>query len=173
MINGAILLVPLFLVRYGLLAVLSREALARAAHFPPVEGRERIAYWAYQGATVAMVVCLFFLKIRTDAPWFYFGLAVYGLGVLLLVLGAVDFARPAVDGLRTRGLYRLSRNPMYVAYFVYFLGCVVLTRSYMLLAMLLVFQVSAHWIILAEERWCRQAFGERYDAYRRSVRRYF
>ena len=42
--NGLWLLVPFLLVRFGLLAVLSREAVARAAHFAPMEGGERIAY---------------------------------------------------------------------------------------------------------------------------------
>ena len=41
-----------------------------------------------------------------------------------------------------------------------------------LLALVLVFQGSAHWIILAEERWCQETFGEAYRQYRGRVRRY-
>jgi protein-S-isoprenylcysteine O-methyltransferase Ste14 len=59
-----------------------------------------------------------------------------------------------------------------VAYFVYFLGCVLLTRSLLLFAILLVFQISAHWIILSEERWCMEKFGEDYIRYMRGTRRY-
>lgn len=172
MITAAILLIPLFCIRYVLPAVLSKDALRRAAHFPPMAGFERIAYWVYQIATATLIVYVFFLKIRLTTPWFYMGLAVYISGVLLLVVSCIHFARPMESGLNTEGVYRFSRNPMYVAYFLYFLGCCMLTGSYVLLAVLLVFQLSAHWIILAEERWCGEVFGEAYGQYKKDVRRY-
>ena len=55
---------------------------------------------------------------------------------------------------------------------MYFAGCVLLTRSRLLAALVLLFQLSEHWIILAEERWCREQFGAPYEAYRKRVRRY-
>lgn len=100
------------------------------------------------------------------------GAAAYGIGLVLLTLSVIHFAASEDGGLCRDGLYQLSRNPMYVAYFVFFLGCVLLTRSSLLLALLAVFQVSAHWIILAEERWCAQTFGEAYLRYKARVRRY-
>lgn len=166
------MLVPLFLIRYGLLAMLNKAALKRAAHIPSMSGKERIAYWGYQLATVAVIVGMFFQKISIDTPWFYPGLMIYALGVLLLVMATANFAKPAASGLHTKGLYRFSRNPMYVAYFAYFLGASMLTSSAVMLAILLIFQISAHWIIIAEERWCQQEFGNAYTQYRQKVRRY-
>ena len=84
----------------------------------------------------------------------------------------MSFGRPSPGPFREGGLYRFSRNPMYVSYFVYFAGCVLLTRSRLLAALVLLFQLSEHWIILAEERWCREQFGAPYEAYRKRVRRY-
>ena len=72
-----------------------------------------------------------------------------------------SFAKPAKNGINLKGLYRISRNPMYVSYFIYFLGCVLLTQSLLLLAILVAFQISTHWIILSEERWCIKKFGEK------------
>ena len=46
------------------------------------------------------------------------------------------------------------------------------TQSLPLLAALLVFQLTAHTVIRAEERWCRQTFGAAYERYCGSVRRY-
>lgn len=74
--------------------------------------------------------------------------------------------------MRHKGVYRISRNPMYVSYFFVFLGCVLLTQSLPLLAALLVFQLTAHTVIRAEERWCLQTFGAAYERYCKSVRRY-
>jgi protein-S-isoprenylcysteine O-methyltransferase Ste14 len=170
--NGSLLLIPLLLIRYGVLSLLNKEALKRAAFFPPMLGRERTAYWIYQISTLLILACLCFLRVIMDSFWFYVALTVYGIGVSLLLVSTVHFARPAKNGINLTGLYRICRNPMYVAYFVYFLGCVLLTRSLILLALLLVFQISAHWIILAEERWCLETFGEAYAEYRSRVRRY-
>lgn len=170
--RGFILLVPLFLIRYGLLRLRNREALKRAAFFPPMIGNERIAFWVYQLSTVSIVIALCFLRIKTGSPWFFAGLAVYGAGATLFAIATVSFAAPSQGGVNRNGLYRLSRNPMYVSYFVYFLGCVLLTQSVMLLVALLIFQASSHWIIRSEERWCQQVFAQEYAAYAKRVRRY-
>lgn len=170
--SSAYLLLPLLIIRYPFLALLHKKALARAAFFPAREGIETLMYWVYQASTLLMVVYLFFLKIQTSRLWLAVGLPVYGLGVLLLVLSALGFSRAREDGFSQTGLYRFSRNPMYVAYFVYFLGCALLSRSLLFFVLLCVFQLSCHWIILSEERWCRQRYGEAYLLYCQKVRRY-
>lgn len=164
-------LLPFFLVRFGLMALLDREALSRAAHFPPLRGGERAAYWAYQLSTAALILGLCFAKVRRS-PLLPAGIVCYGAGLLLLAVSVAGFCAPAENGLRQGGLYRFSRNPMYAAYFVFFAGCCLLTASWPLAAALGCFQISARWIILAEERWCLENFGEAYRQYASRVRRY-
>lgn len=170
--NAVLAVIPLMLIRFGLLSILDKEALKRAAFFAPMIGKEKAAYYIYQISNILIFVYLCFLKFTIDSYWFYIGLVIYGLGVLLCVVSISNFAKPAENGINVKGLYRVSRNPMYVAYFIYFLGCVLLTQSLILLAILLVFQISAHWIILSEERWCVKKFGEAYINYMNKVRRY-
>ena len=170
--NAFLLVIPLILIRFVLLSILDKEALKRAAFFAPLIGKEKVAYWFYQISNVLIFIYLCFLKITTDSYWLYAGLVIYGLGILLCIFSVSNFAKPAENGINLKGIYRVSRNPMYVAYFIYFLGCVLLTQSFILLAILLVFQISAHWIILSEERWCVKKFGEEYINYMNKVRRY-
>lgn len=170
--NAFIIVIPLILIRFGLLSLLDKEALKRAAFFAPLIGKEKVAYWFYQISNILIIVYLCFLKITTDPNWLYLGLVIYGVGILLCIITVFNFAKPEKNGINLKGLYRVSRNPMYVAYFVYFLGCVLLTHSLILLAILLVFQISTHWIILSEERWCMKKFGESYIDYMSNVRRY-
>lgn len=170
--NAFLTLIPIILIRYGLLGILNKEALKRAAFFTPLIGREKVAFWFYQIANFLIFLYLFFLKIRIDSVWFYVGLIIYSLGIILCIVSVSNFAKPKENGINLKGLYRVSRNPMYVAYFIYFLGCVLLTHSIILLAFLIVFQISAHWIILSEERWCVKEFGEEYIKYMNKVRRY-
>jgi protein-S-isoprenylcysteine O-methyltransferase Ste14 len=137
-----------------------------------MSGKEKPAYLIYQIATVFIFFYPFFLRVGTDSLLFYIGLAVYSLGILVFTASVFNFAKPDKNGINQKGLYRISRNPMYIGYFIYFLGCVLLTSSIVLLAALIVFQISAHWIILSEERWCINEFGESYVNYMKKVRRY-
>ena len=167
------LLLPFFLVRFGLLSLLNKEAVQRAAHFAPLLEREKGAYWLYQLSNTVLLIAPFFLRVKSIPRWLFFtGAGVYLAGLILLAASVASFAAPTESGVSVVGLYRFSRNPMYVAYFVFFLGCVLLTRSPVLLAALLVFQAAAHWIILSEERWCLQKFGGEYRRYMDRVGRY-
>lgn len=170
---GILLLLPFLLVRFGLAALLGKGTSRRAAHFPPLAGKEKAAYWVYELSYTAMVVRLCFLPVSGESSWLLGAGAFFsGGGLLLCALSLRDFAMPTPEGLNCSGLYRFSRNPMYVSYFFYFAGCALLTRSWSLFALLAVFQAASHPLILAEERWCREKFGAAYDQYQKRVRRY-
>lgn len=164
--------IPLLLIRYGLLACVNKEALKRAALFAPLIGREKAAFAVYQITTVLMLIYLFFLRIDAGARWFWAGIALYSLGLAFYAISSVYYAKPDINGMNVKGVFKVSRNPMYVAFFIIFLGCAVLTESWILLGLSIVFQVSSHWIILSEERWCLSQFGEAYAEYMGRVRRY-
>lgn len=170
--NAFILFIPIILVRYGLLGIINKAALRRAAFFAPVFNGEKAAKWIYQITNIAMILYLPFTTVKTGSNWFWAGLAVYLLGFLLYSCSTVNYAMPKTNGLNKNGLYRLSRNPMYVAMFICLTGCAMLAQSWILAVMLLAFQISSHWIILSEERWCIHVFGEEYICYMNTVRRY-
>ncbi len=170
--NAFLTIIPLILIRFGLLSLLDKGALKRASYFAPLIEKEKVAYFFYQFSNSMIFVYLCFLKIKTDQYWFYAGVLIYGLGVLLCFISVLNFAKPNENGVNLKGLYRISRNPMYVAYFIYFLGCVLLTQSLLLLVIVMIFQISGHWIIRSEERWCVQKFGQEYMNYMNKVRRY-
>ena len=158
------LLIPFLLIRFPLLSHFSKNALSRAAYFAPVQGKEKIAYMIYQLSNLALFITPFLLEIKFDfSVYFYAGVAIYLLGLALCAISMRDFARPDANGMNTKGLYRYSRNPMYVAYFVCFLGIAFLTKSMIFILILVMFQTAAHWIILSEERWCLEKFGKSYQ----------
>ena len=171
--NAFLTVIPIILIRYGLLSAISKEGLKRAGFFAPLLGKEKVAFWIYQIMTALILLFLLQLKIRTDSVWFYIGLIIYILGIALYSVSIVNYANAKMNGININGLYRISRNPMYIAYFIYFLGCVLLTHSWILFGLLIIFQISSHWIILSEERWCIKKFGEEYIKYMNRVGRYF
>lgn len=171
-LTGIIIVLPILLVRFLLTSVLSREAVKRAAFFPPTQGLEKPAYLVNIGTTLLILVIPFFLRINIHGFMGTAGISLSLVALVLYGLSIVHFAGPDTSGINRSGLYAISRNPMYVAFFLYFLGACLMTRSWLLLAVMLIFQVSVHFMILAEERWCREQFGEPYTEYMKKVRRY-
>lgn len=168
------LLIPFFLVRFFLMHRLDPDAVSRAAHVPPMKKGEWAAYWMFQLSNMA----IFYNLLRTDIyfsplPVFCAGALVYLAGMVLLTLSVIAFSTPAKNGFRQNGVYRFSRNPMYVSYYVVFWGGALLNQSLLLVILVLIFQISGHWLIRAEERWCLWQFGEPFQQYQKRVRRYF
>ena len=171
-VTGLLIVLPVLATRYLLTALLNREAVKRAAFFPPTQGLEKPAYWINIGTTLLLLVIPFFLTIKLNGFMGIAGVCLSLTALILYGISIVHFARPDASGINRSGLYGFSRNPMYVAFFLYFLGACMLTRSWLLLAVLLIFQVSVHFMILAEERWCRDKFGLLFAEYMNKVRRY-
>jgi protein-S-isoprenylcysteine O-methyltransferase Ste14 len=170
---GSLLIIPTLLIRYGLPLFVDKNAMKRLKFTPPPEGREKIAFWVYLPSTLAILVYSFFTKIITDSVLFYIGISVYGVGVLLYAVSMCQFGKPSEHGVNTNGLYRISRNPIYVAFFIFLLGIALITQSLILFAISVVYQISVHWVIRSEERWCLAEFGEEYERYMKKARRYF
>jgi protein-S-isoprenylcysteine O-methyltransferase Ste14 len=80
--------------------------------------------------------------------------------------------KPATTLVQT-GIYRLSRNPMYVGLTALYLGLTGLLNSYWPLAFLpIVIFLLTVLVIRREERYLRGAFGDEYAAYCARVRRW-
>ncbi len=74
--------------------------------------------------------------------------------------------------LKTDGVYRVSRNPMYLAILMIHAAALVYAPGPWTIGPALVSFAIHHRIVLAEERFLGERFGEAYAAYRRRVRRY-
>jgi len=169
---GALLIIPMLLIRYGLPLFVDKGELKRLAFTPPPKEHERIAFWVYMPSTFAILIYLFFITIAVETTMFYIGTSIYGIGMLLYAASIVNFGKTSEQGISTSGLYRFSRNPIYVAFFLFLLGCAMMTQSLIFFLLVIIYQVSVHWIILSEERWCLSEFGDEYRHYMEKVRRY-
>jgi protein-S-isoprenylcysteine O-methyltransferase Ste14 len=117
------------------------------------------------------------------------GLPTVWLGIVLIVAGVglavtafmlfrregteVNPISPTNAKFVTSGPFRLTRNPMYLSLVIASLGVAVWVGAWpMLLAPIAVF-ATANWVhIPFEEAKMRRQFGEAFDAYARSVRRW-
>jgi protein-S-isoprenylcysteine O-methyltransferase Ste14 len=74
--------------------------------------------------------------------------------------------------LRTAGLYRFSRNPMYLGLYLSLAATVLYTLNPLVLLVALFVVAVHHRIVLAEEQFLAAAFPSDYEAYCGCVRRY-
>ena len=112
----------------------------------------------------------------------YVALAPIAVGVAILFQCIWDFARVGrgtlapVDPpkeLVVQGLYRNVRNPMYLGVLILLLGEAMLFESVALLEYAIAWFVVIHLVVvLYEEPALRRRFGESYEDYCRSVRRW-
>lgn len=106
-------------------------------------------------------------------------LCIWGLGFGLLLIGrfcmggSFRIGSPKENtGLCVSGLFCISRNPMYLGVFSTLLGAVLYTLNLILLLIAIYIIAVHHKIVLAEEAFLRQAFGQEYADYCGRVRRY-
>ncbi len=74
--------------------------------------------------------------------------------------------------LKVDGLFRFSRNPMYLGVFTTLLAVVLFTLNPILFLIAIFIVAVHHKIVLAEEEYLYKTFGEEYRAYCNRVRRY-
>jgi protein-S-isoprenylcysteine O-methyltransferase Ste14 len=74
--------------------------------------------------------------------------------------------------LKTGGLFRFSRNPMYLGVYATVFAVILYAANLAVLLVGLYVLVAHHLIVLAEEKYLKLTFGKKYKGYCRSVRRY-
>jgi protein-S-isoprenylcysteine O-methyltransferase Ste14 len=88
-------------------------------------------------------------------------------------VGRVNAAEERKVGLVTTGIFKWSRNPIYVMNDAVFIGGFFVHGQVIFLVLALAYVAITHFEILEEERFLRAQFGEEYVAYSRRVGRYF
>jgi protein-S-isoprenylcysteine O-methyltransferase Ste14 len=99
------------------------------------------------------------------------------IGFALTVYGYFDLGLEntycADEGLVTSGLYRYSRNPQYVASILGFIGLGIAVATFETAALSML-AIGVYGLLpYAEEPWLARAYGDSYEAYKRTTPRFF
>jgi protein-S-isoprenylcysteine O-methyltransferase Ste14 len=113
------------------------------------------------------------------ALWLGLALVVFGVGIAAWGRRTMHAAGTNISPLRpatavvTTGPFRFSRNPLYVSLTLLYLGLTLVLNTWWGIAVLVPLLVVMHFgVIVREERYLEQKFGETYRQYRSTVRRY-
>ena len=109
-----------------------------------------------------------FLPLQSGTIWFYIGLPICLLGLILHTAAWVNVASSPVDGPTTKGLYSYSRHPMYFALPLIFIGASITSASWLFLSLSIILTITHFYNAIPEERVCLEGYS---DAYREYMKR--
>jgi len=106
-----------------------------------------------------------FLPLKLGTTWFYIGLPVFLVGVIILAVATFNFAATPAEKPATRGAYCFSRHPMYLASFLIYIGTAIASASwlFLLLGLANIFWVRTE--ARVEERYCLGKYADYYRKY--------
>ena len=110
------------------------------------------------------------------------GIVLLAAGVVMIGLGILQHRRSSNDPdprnpdvtVMTSGIYRRTRNPIYIGYFMILAGIGVWANSLWVLSTVIPAYFVVRWGVVArEEAYLEAKFGQTYTDYKNSVRRWF
>jgi len=131
---------------------------------------------------VSMFPLLAFLGVTIFTPivtgtLFWVGCVLIVLTGIIYILSIMAFVK-AKKGLTTIGIYKISRNPMYIAMFLIFIGFILMAWQFslemgILMIIVTILNITAtHWMVLGEESFLENKYKKQYIGYKQSVHRY-
>jgi protein-S-isoprenylcysteine O-methyltransferase Ste14 len=113
----------------------------------------------------ATVIYSIFLPLKLETVWFYAGLPIALIGLVILTIVMVNFATTPWDKPVIKGLYHYSRHPMYIATVLFLLGVGIASASWLFLLLSIVFTILNIFRVIFEERFCLEKYGDAYREY--------
>lgn len=113
-----------------------------------------------------------FLPLQLGTAWFYAGLAIFILGVILATIVNVNIAATPTDVPITTGLYRYSRHPIYLTGILRLIGMGIASASWVFLLLPASLLIGLFIFAGSEERQTTEQYGEAYREYARRTPRW-
>ena len=152
-------------------------------------GKPPISKFLFITGKLSMLLCIgsiiiqifgFNLRIIPLSSGNLYASMIFGLiGLLILFVGMLNLGPSLKVGLprentylRTNGLYKFSRNPIYLAIILLIFSSVIFTLNPVVAFLGMYGIIIQHMIILSEEKFLKDRFGKEYEAYFKKVRRY-
>jgi protein-S-isoprenylcysteine O-methyltransferase Ste14 len=163
-----------FILQMLAVMLLGKGAWDKSSHPTDVKKSrlERLSPFMGNGVWILATLYSIFLPFKLGTPWFYTGLAVFLVGLIILAVATADFATAPPRKPSTRGVYSLSRHPMYLSMIIIYLGTAIAGASWVFL---LLGAASAFWVAIearVEERYCLKHYGDAYRDYMKRTPRW-
>ena len=119
------------------------------------------------------------IEIYTHVYNKYIAFIILVLGLIVVIISLMYLGSSTRLGLpsdntklKTNGIYRLSRNPMYLGFNLLTISSIIYTLHLVIIILGIYSIIIYHLIILGEEKYLSARFGDAFNYYKDTVRRY-
>jgi protein-S-isoprenylcysteine O-methyltransferase Ste14 len=113
-----------------------------------------------------------FMPINNDTILFYIGFIVYLIAMIFVILAIIGFATTPTDKPVTKGIFHITRNPMYIGGIHIFLGIALVSLSWIYAIFILIWLILMIKSIKKEEAECLEKYGDAYREYMNKISRW-
>ena len=120
---------------------------------------------------IILIIYTFFLPLKLGTPWCYVGIPLCLIGLIMYTIACINFATTPPDMPITKGLYRISRHPIYLVHDFIFIGIGIACASWIFLFLSAIYLIVQHILSIPEERFLEK-YGDAYQEYMNRTPRY-
>jgi len=143
-----------------------KERTKRATQSMPLtKTKKRLALSTHAVIMPVAAIYSIFLPLKIGTAWLYAGLLIFALSMVITVMTSISFATTPLGEPVTRGVYRISRHPIYLSAFLLYVGIGIACASWVLLLLAVAWIVLWHIVVPAEERFLLEKYGDAYRKY--------
>ena len=164
---NAWIFMSVFILQMLAVLLLGRKAWARSS-LPSDFKRSRLEKsMPIIGNSVWLLATIYsiFLPLRLGTLWFYIGLPIFLVGLVILTVATANFATAPSEKPATKGVYYFSRHPLYLSMIVIYIGTGIASASWVFILLGL---ANILWIrteAVTEERYCLEKYNKDYRDY--------
>lgn len=163
--NGWILVLIATLTMYIPLLFMKKDKVKREGQFPTRNRKEKLHLAFFVFIYLAIIVYSIFTPLSLKTPWFYAGLVGYIIFLGLWIVSFINFMSTPEVELVTKGIYSVSRHPMYITETIVFLFVGVACSSLVLMGLSVLYFLSVIPVMKAEEEILEEKYEKIYQEY--------
>lgn len=145
----------------------TKKKSKRMSQFPLLKKVEKILALSTHVIVMPVVfIYSIFLPLKIGTAWFYAGLLIFAVALVVATTAFFNIASAPADKPVTRGVYKISRHPMYFSGFLMILSVGISCASWIVLFLAVIWIVFWRIVVPAEERFLIEEYGDSYRDYR-------
>lgn len=164
---NAWIFMSIFILQMLAMIFLGKRVWERSGRPSDIKHNKLEAMASIIGNTIWFLTTVYsvFLPLQLGTIWFYIGLPIFLIGLMILAIATVNFATAPMEKPITQGMYCFSRHPLYLSLLIIYIGTSIATASWVFFLLGI---ASMFWIgkeSLVEERYCLEKYGDAYREY--------
>ena len=161
--NAWILIIPIIIISFFGSRILSKR---ESEEDSSVTKKGKTASSLYFLIVLLSYAYSIFLPLEIGTVWFIVGLLIYLPFLFFLITGLLNFATTPTNQPVTKGVYSISRNPMYVGNFMVSISIGIACLSWLFLFWgILGFLLLGYYVMAVEEPFLTEKYGDTYKEF--------